>query len=95
MLVCCSDNDEFTLECSASDISIKNITFEQEGNDNEGMVIIKDGRVTVDNCEMRCVTNGITVESTGELVMRECKLHGAKVRSISFTSFFMYSSQVE
>ena len=85
--MCCSDNDEFTLECIASDISIKNVTFEQEGNNNEGIIIIKSGRVTFDNCEMRCVTNGVTVENSGEVIMRECKLHGAKVR-IPYTALF-------
>lgn len=76
--VCCSENDDIPLQCSAGDISIKNVTFEQE-NDNNGIVLIKSGRVTFDNCEMKCVANGVTVESAGEMVMRECKLHGAKV----------------
>lgn len=67
------------MECCASNISIKNITFEQEGNDNEGIVVIKTGRVTFDDCDMRCETNGVAVESCGEMVMRQCKVHGAKV----------------
>lgn len=79
MLVRCSDNDEYTLECNASEVSIKNVTFEQEGNDSEGIVLIKGGRVTFDNCQMKCAMNGVTVESSGEMVMRECELHGAKV----------------
>ena len=66
------------MECLGGDISIKNVVFEQ-GNDNEGIVLIKSGCVTLDNCEMKCVTNAVTVESNGEMVMRECKLHGAKV----------------
>ncbi|XP_015760406.1 PREDICTED: SHC SH2 domain-binding protein 1-like isoform X2 [Acropora digitifera] len=77
IIVCCSENDDIPLQCSAGDISIKNVTFEQE-NDNNGIVLIKSGRVTFDNCEMKCVANGVTVESAGEMVMRECKLHGAK-----------------
>lgn len=38
--------------------------------------------MTFDNCEFKCMTNGVTVESSGEMVMRECKLHGAKVQLI-------------
>jgi len=67
------------MEFCASNISIKNITFEQEGNDSEGIVVVKNGRVTFDDCDMRCETNGVSVESNGELVMRQCKVHGAKV----------------
>ena len=78
MKVFCSDNEEYTMECCATNISIKNITFEQDGNENEGVVLVKSGRVTFDDCHMRCETNGITVEN-GELVMRQCKVHGAKV----------------
>lgn len=81
MTVFCSDNDEFTMEFCASNISVKNITFEQEGNDNEGIVVIKNGRVTFDDCDMRCETNGVSVENSAELVMRQCKVHGAKVSS--------------
>lgn len=82
IIVCCSDNDDFALECLGGDISIKNVVFEQ-GNDNEGIVLIKSGCVTIDNCEMKCVTNAVTVESNGEMVMRECKLHGAKCTGIA------------
>ena len=87
--MCCSDNDDIPLQCSAGDISIKNVTFEQE-NDNNGIVLIKSGRVTFDNCEMKCVTNGVIVETDGEMVMRECKLHGAKV-TISVLNRILYS----
>lgn len=84
MLVCCSDNDEFTLECNACDISIKNVSFQQDGNDNEGLIKINSGCVTIDNCEIRCVTNGVTVKSSGQIIMRDSKLHGAKVRVFTF-----------
>ena len=89
----CSDNEEFTLECCATNISIKNITFEQQGNDNEGIVSVKNGRVTFDDCYMRCETNGVTVES-GELVMRQCKVHGAKVSQIKLFSFQSHNKVV-
>ena len=86
MLVCCSDNDEFTLECNACDISIKNVSFQQDGNDNEGLININSGCVTIDNCEIRCVTNGVTVKSSGQIIMRDSKLHGAKVRVLYSTA---------
>ncbi|XP_020606708.1 SHC SH2 domain-binding protein 1 homolog B-like [Orbicella faveolata] len=86
IVVFCSDNDEFTMEFCASNISIKNITFEQEGNDSEGIVVVKNGRVTFDDCDMRCETNGVSVESNGELVMRQCKVHGAKSAGITVSS---------
>lgn len=77
--VFCSDSDEFTMEFCASNISVKNITFEQEGTDYGGIVVVKNGRVTFDDCDMRCETNGVSVESSAELVMRQCSVHGAKV----------------
>lgn len=85
IVVFCSDNEEYTMECCATNISIKNITFEQEGNENEGVVLVKRGRVTFDDCHMRCETNGVTVEN-GELVMRQCKVHGAKSAAIIVSS---------
>ena len=84
--VSCSDTEDFSLECAASDLAIKNISFEQEGSEVQGIILVKSGQLTLEECDLKCSTNGVTVESNAEFIMNECKVHGAKVSSNVFHS---------
>ncbi|XP_039619075.1 SHC SH2 domain-binding protein 1 isoform X1 [Polypterus senegalus] len=68
---------ETFLDCTGDNVKISNLKFLQH-DAVEGILCIRQGKTTMENCVLQCETTGVIVRSSAELFMNICDLYGAK-----------------
>ncbi|XP_062272999.1 SHC SH2 domain-binding protein 1 [Scomber scombrus] len=65
------------VESTGGDIRMSNIKFIQH-DAIEGILCVRQGNLTMENCVMQCETTGVIVRASAHLTMNMCDLYGSK-----------------
>lgn len=65
------------VESTGADVRLSNIKFIQH-DAIEGILCVRHGTLTMENCVLQCETTGVIVRSSARLTMNMCDLYGSK-----------------
>ncbi|XP_053174873.1 SHC SH2 domain-binding protein 1 [Scomber japonicus] len=65
------------VESTGGDVRMSNIKFIQH-DAIEGILCVRQGNLTMENCVMQCETTGVIVRTSAHLTMNMCDLYGSK-----------------
>ncbi|XP_072237167.1 SHC SH2 domain-binding protein 1 [Leuresthes tenuis] len=65
------------VESTAADVRLCNIKFIQH-DAIEGILCVREGTLTMENCVLQCETTGVIVRTSARLAMNMCDLYGSK-----------------
>ncbi|XP_068597922.1 SHC SH2 domain-binding protein 1 [Brachionichthys hirsutus] len=71
-----SKGDSF-VESTGADVRLSNIKFIQH-DAIEGILCVRQGALTMENCVLQCETTGVIVRTSAHLTMSMCDLYGSK-----------------
>ncbi|XP_054627747.1 SHC SH2 domain-binding protein 1 [Dunckerocampus dactyliophorus] len=72
------------IESTAADVQISNIKF-IENEAIEGILCVRKGCLTMENCVLQCETAGVVVQTSAQLTMKMCDLYGSKGAGIEIS----------
>ncbi|XP_041960067.1 testicular spindle-associated protein SHCBP1L-like [Alosa sapidissima] len=61
----------------AAQVTLQNLTLVQRGT-CDGIVVVESGRMTLENCVLRCEGTGVCVLTGASLIMSNCEVTGAQ-----------------
>ncbi|XP_034040285.1 SHC SH2 domain-binding protein 1 isoform X2 [Thalassophryne amazonica] len=65
------------IESTGADVKLSNIKFKQH-DAIEGIVCVREGKLTLENCVLQCETTGVIVRTSAHLTMNMCDIYGSK-----------------
>lgn len=65
------------VESTGVDVRLRNIKFIQH-DAIEGILCVRQGTLTMENCVLQCATTGVIVRTAAHLTMNMCDLYGSK-----------------
>uniref|UniRef100_A0AAQ4NZN5 SHC SH2-domain binding protein 1 n=2 Tax=Gasterosteus aculeatus aculeatus TaxID=481459 RepID=A0AAQ4NZN5_GASAC len=71
------DQGDSFVESTGADVRLSNIKFIQH-NAIEGIMCVRQGTLTMENCVLQCQTTGVIVRTSACLTMNRCDLYGSK-----------------
>uniref|UniRef100_A0ABM0GKQ4 SHC SH2 domain-binding protein 1-like n=1 Tax=Saccoglossus kowalevskii TaxID=10224 RepID=A0ABM0GKQ4_SACKO len=82
IIIDCGQGGDISVDCHATVLTIANLTFVQHGTD-EGILCVRHGMTTLDNCLFQCDARGVVVRRGAELTMKKCEVQGAKSAGVT------------
>ncbi|XP_037341630.1 SHC SH2 domain-binding protein 1 [Pungitius pungitius] len=71
------DKGDSFVESTGADVRLSNIKFIQH-DAIEGIMCVRQGTLTMENCVLQCETTGVIVRTSARLTMNRCDLYGSK-----------------
>ncbi|XP_061613813.1 SHC SH2 domain-binding protein 1 [Phyllopteryx taeniolatus] len=65
------------IESTGADVRMSNIKFIQY-EDIEGILCVREGNMSIENCVLQCETTGVVVQASAHLTMNMCDVYGSK-----------------
>ncbi|XP_077983234.1 SHC SH2 domain-binding protein 1 homolog B-like [Glandiceps talaboti] len=82
IVINCGQGGDISVDCNATHLTLVNLTFTQDGT-TEGVLCVRHGMTTLDNCKFVCDAKGVVVRQGAELMMKGCEVYGAKSAGVT------------